>query len=479
MPERKSPTSEKSPSVRRRSPLAIVVLAAGQGKRMRSRTAKVLHQVAGRSLIAHVMGAVEPLGADSCVVVTGYDAEGVSQEVGARARSVVQREQLGTGHAVMQSHGTLSGFDGDVLVLCGDVPLITTKSLRALLRRHSRSGALATVLGMVLDDPGGYGRILDEGRGRIRIVEDADAVGADRDVDEVNTGIYVFESGFLFRSLSRLDRSNVQGEYYLTDLMEAASRQSRAGCSLLEDETEGLGVNSRFDLAQAEAVMQERLILKWMEKGVTFLDPSTVYLSCEARLGRDCVIGPNVRLDGATSVGADCVIDGSTYLRDTTVGAKVHVKWGVVADRAKIASRVKLGPYSHLRPEAELGSEVHVGNFVEIKKSRLGRGTKANHLSYIGDATVGSGVNVGAGTITCNYDGFTKSRTTIGDRVQIGSDTQLVAPVSLGNDSYVAAGSTVNKDVEAGALVFNDKKQQIRKGWVKDFRRRARNKRGG
>jgi bifunctional UDP-N-acetylglucosamine pyrophosphorylase/glucosamine-1-phosphate N-acetyltransferase len=242
---------------------------------------------------------------------------------------------------------------------------------------------------------------------------------------------------------------------------------------LLNDDLEGLGVNSRSDLAHAEALYQERLILHWMDRGVTFLDPSSAYLGADVRIGRDTVIGPNVRLAGATRVGSSCVLDGMDYLENTRVGNDVHVRWGVVASGATIGNGAKLGPYCHLRPEADLDATVHIGNFVEVKKSKIGANSKANHLAYVGDTTVGRDTNIGAGTITCNYDGYEKHRTVIGDRVMIGSDTQLVAPVHLGDDVFVAAGSTVSSDVESGALVFNDKRQKVRRGWVSAFRSRS------
>ncbi len=454
--------------------LGVVVLAAGLGKRMRSQRAKVLHEIAGRPLLSHVLSAVGRLSAERCVTVVGYQAD----EVGALAAKhgaicALQSEQLGTGHAVAQAKSALGRFRGNVLVLVGDAPLITTSTLRKLVSGHRRRGALATVLTTFAENPAGYGRIVRDDKGGISIVEHRDASRMQREIDEVNTGIYCFDSAFLFRSLASLNRDNVQGEYYLTDVMAAASHRGKASSVVIEDECEALGVDSRLGLARAEALMQERLILGWMEKGVTFLDPSSVYLSADTTIGRDTRVGPGLRTRGTTKIGRGVVIDGNAYLADTSVGSGSHVRWGVVADGARIGRNARVGPYSHLRPEADLGDEVHVGNFVEIKKSTIGRGSKANHLAYIGDANVGRGVNVGAGTITCNYDGFAKHRTVIEDGVQIGSDTQLVAPVRLGRGSYVAAGSTVTSDVEADALVFNDKRQRVRPGWARRFRKRA------
>ena len=439
---------------------------------MRSRKAKVLHELAGMPLVLHVLDAAMPLSAERAVVVVGRSADTVTESVGARATCVLQAEQLGSGHAALQAKAALKAFDGDVLLLCGDVPLMTTASLKRLLAAHRRSRSLATVLGMRVGDPTGYGRIARERPGRLRIVEHADASADERAIDEVNTGTYCFDAKFLFRALGRLGSDNALGEYYLTDVMEAAAKQDAAHAVLLADSAEGLGVNSRMDLARAEALLQRRLVHGWLDRGVTFLDPTTVYLSVQARIGRDAIVGPNVRLDGSTSIGDGCVLEGASYLKDTIVEPEVRIRWGVVADGARVGRGARLGPYAHLRPETDLAADVHIGNFVEVKKARLGRGSKANHLAYIGDATVGADVNIGAGTITCNYDGVSKHPTVIGDRVQIGSDTQLVAPVVLGDDCYVAAGSTVTKDVEAGALAFNDKPQRERSGWVVAFRAR-------
>ncbi|MFN2376740.1 MAG: bifunctional UDP-N-acetylglucosamine diphosphorylase/glucosamine-1-phosphate N-acetyltransferase GlmU, partial [Candidatus Binatia bacterium] len=457
-----------------RRPLAAVVLAAGQGKRMQSARAKVLHSVAGEPLLSHVLTALEPLQVSPVVVVVGHDADAVRTAVGDRAATVVQKEQLGTGHAVLQARKALAGFDGDVLVLCGDVPLLRTETLRELVRLHRRVGARATVLSAVVEAPHGYGRIVrGDFEGRLRIVEETDADEEEQQIDEINTGTYCFHAPFLLKNLSRLGRANAQGEYYLTDLMEAASAEDAAACVTLEDGDEGHGVNTRADLARIENLMQERLISRAMEEGVTFLDPASAMLSAATVIGRDTVVGPGVRLEGEVSIGAGCVLEGSIHLRDTVVEDGVLLRWGVVADQARIGKGARVGPFAHLRPEADLGEDVHIGNFVEVKKAVIGARSKANHLAYIGDATVGRDANIGAGTITCNYDGVSKHRTVIGDRAQIGSDTQLVAPVTVGADAYIAAGSTISKDVEAGSLAFNEKPQRGRSGWVAAFRARA------
>jgi bifunctional UDP-N-acetylglucosamine pyrophosphorylase/glucosamine-1-phosphate N-acetyltransferase len=461
-------TAAKSRKTVAAKPLGVVILAAGEGKRMRSDMAKVMHPVAGKPMLHHVLDAVRSLRPDKTIVVVGHDGDRVRASLDERVQCVEQAEQLGTGHAVMQARPALKGFSGDVLVLAGDVPLLSAGSLRAMRRLHTRKQALVTALSMIVDDPDGYGRIVRDADG-IRIVEHSDASESERTIDEVNTSTYYFDSRFLFRALGGLGNDNAQGEYYLTDVMEAASKKGLAECHVLAEAFEGTGINDRTDLFEAEAAMQSKLVSEWMDKGVTFIDPATAYLSVDVRIGRDATIGPNVRLEGATRIGRGAVLDGSIYLKDTVVGDGVLLRWGVVGDSAKISKNARIGPYSHLRPDAALGEDVHIGNFVEVKKSKIGDRSKANHLAYIGDSTVGRDVNIGAGTITCNYDGVDKHPTTIGDRVQIGSDTQLVAPVKLGADSYVAAGSTISRDLPAGSLGFNDKSQKVRKGWTKAF----------
>ncbi len=468
------PRKKSQPPRTKRSPLAVVVLAAGEGKRMRSQLPKVLHELGGKPLLAHVLDTVRRLKPAKTVVVVGKGADRALAAIAAKESMVVQEPRLGTGHAVLQARAALKGFTGDVLVLCGDVPLLRIATLTKLRALHHRDGARATVLSMVVEEPGAYGRIVRDGRGGVRIVEHADASADERRIDEVNTGTYCFDAAFLFASLGKLGRTNAQREYYLTDLIALAAEDGAARCHRLEDADEGLGINSRLDLACAEAALQQRLIAEWMDRGVTFLDPASVYLGPDVKLGADTIVGPSVVLLGRTAIGEGARLDGASRLADTTVGRGTHVRWGVVADGARIAAEARIGPYAHLRPGASLGDAVHIGNFVEVKNATLGAGSKANHLAYIGDASVGRDANIGAGTITCNYDGFRKHRTVIGDRVQIGSDTQLVAPVTLGADSYVAAGSTVSRDVPPGALAFNDKAQMIRPKWVEAFRKRAR-----
>jgi bifunctional UDP-N-acetylglucosamine pyrophosphorylase/glucosamine-1-phosphate N-acetyltransferase len=451
--------------------LAIVVLAAGDGTRMRSKVPKVSHELAGKPLVRHVVDVAACLRPDRIIVVVGHGADSVRTKLEGRAECVVQERRLGTGHAVSRAKGSLARFHGEVLVLCGDAPLLRAATLKRLLARHRRNSALATVLSMIAEDPRGYGRIVR--RGGLRIVEQSDANASERAISEVNTGTYCFDAKFLFGSLSKLGRSNAQREYYLTDLIAMASAEGRAACDVVADPHEGLGVNSRSDLAAAEEALRKRVVSRWMERGVTFVDPASVTIGVDVRIGIDCTIGPNVVLLGDTRIGRGTRIDGANWLKNTVIDAGVHLRWGSVAEGARIFGGARVGPFAHLRPGALLGTDVHVGNFVEVKNAKIGPRSKANHLSYIGDARVGRDANIGAGTITCNYDGFRKHETVIGDRVQIGSDTQLVAPVTLGADCYVAAGSTVTRDVPAWALVLNAKRQIVRRGWVRSFRSRA------
>ena len=463
-------------------PLAIVILAAGKGTRMKSRHAKVLHPLGGRALIRHVLETCRLLEAARTVVVVGHQAPAVEAACeGFSASFALQEEQNGTGHAVRVARDAgLEGFEGDVVVLYGDVPLLSRASLERLLERHRAEKAAVTLLTSELDDAFGYGRIVRNDEGAlIRIVEQKDASEAERAITEWNPGIYCVGSEFLFPALDRLRNDNAQGEFYLTDIISFAVADSLAVATEHVDAGEVAGINSRADLAELEGTLRQQTVRRHMDAGVTFIDPSTVWIEADVEIGPDTVIGPLVQLRGATRIGADCRIDGNAYLVDAEVADAVHLRPNVVLAECRIDKGAIIGPFSHLRPGADLGPEVHVGNFVEVKKATLGAGTKANHLAYIGDATIGAATNIGAGTITCNYDGFSKHRTTIGDRVQIGSDSQLVAPVTIGDDAYVATGTTVRHDVEAGSLAYNPKPDQRRAGWVEPFRARKRREKAG
>ena len=456
--------------------IEVVVLAAGLGTRMKSATVKVLHRAAGRPIVEYVLDLAGQVTKTPPVLVVGHQRDAVQEMVGGRARYAVQDQQLGTGHAVLQAANILekSGVKGkNVLILSGDVPLTRVETLRRLLEEHERSRNALTLLTMRLAEPAMYGRIVRDASGAVqRIVEAKDASEEQKRIEEVNAGIYVFSGEHLFENLRGLSNANAQGEYYLTDLLGGLrSAGHRVGAVIADDPVEALGVNSRADLAQVEAEIQRRVVARLMQEGVTFRNPATVVIDSTVRIGRDTVVYPYVTLEGDTSIGEGCVVDPSVHLVNVRVGSNVHVKTGTVAEDAEIADGAAVGPYAHLRPGTKLGRNVKVGNFVETKKAVFGEGAKASHLSYIGDAEIGADVNIGAGTITCNYDGVNKHKTVLEDGVFIGSDTQLVAPVRVGKGAYVGAGSTITKDVPPDALALSRTPQKIVEGWA--VKRRA------
>ena len=456
--------------------LGVIILAAGQGKRMRSATPKVLHLLGGKPLLWHVLGACAALEPHRTLVVVGHGVERIREAFPAMEAGawVLQREQLGTGHAARCAADALGDFTGDVLILNGDVPLLSRRSLSEMVAAHRSRSRDLTLAVATLADPSGYGRILRDTDGNIvGVVEERDAGEAERAVREINVGLYLASSDFLRAALAALDNRNHQGEYYLPDIAGfAAGRQAGIGSVTIDDPREFRGVNNREELAWMEKALQQDINRRWMDRGVTLKDPDSTYIDAEATIGEDTVIGPNSHLLGRTVVGAGCRIDGSAYLTNVRLADEVHLRFSVVLDDCDIEEGVSVGPFAHLRPGTVLKRNVHIGNFVEVKNSSVGEATKASHLSYIGDTELGRESNIGAGTITCNYDGFTKSRTTIGDRVQVGSDTQLVAPVVVGDDAYIGAGSTITKDVPAGALALSRAPQRHIEDWVTGYRAR-------
>ncbi len=469
----------RGPAVLPSPQLGAVVLAAGLGTRMRSRRAKVLHELGGRPLLRYPLAALAALRPDRVAVVVGHQADEVRAVAEAAAglgdlRVVLQPEQRGTGHAVARAAEAFADFTGDVLVLYGDVPFVRPDTLRRLVDAHRAGGAVLSLLTMCFAVPTGYGRIVRGADGRItRIVEERDATPAERAITEVNPGFYCVRSATLFSLLGRLRPDNAQGELYLTDLVGLVAEAGDPIVAVRVERPEELaGINTRAELARQEARLRTELVERWMADGVTFEDPSTAYIGPEVTIGPDTVIGPNVVLRGRTRIGRECRIDGTAFLVDTTIGDRVHVRFGSVSEGAEIGDDAVIGPYARLRPGTQLGERVHVGNFVETKNAKLGAGTKANHLTYLGDCEMGPDGNVGAGTITCNYDGFAKHKTTIGARVFIGSDSQLVAPVTLADDVYVGSGTTVTTDVPAGALAVSRAPMRVIPCWT--ARRRAR-----
>ena len=457
--------------------LGVILLAAGLGKRMKSGLPKVLHRLAGKPLLAYPLAAARSLSPRTIAVVVGHGADEVRRSCDDGAISWVhQKEQLGTGHAVRCARELFQDFSGDLLILSGDVPLISRASFLKLLSRHREQNGALTFLTAMVEDPSGYGRILrGENKELIGIVEDKDATEEERKIKEVNAGIYAVSPRFLFSALDQIDNRNWQGEYYLTDIVRVAlRREEAAGTVLIEEGREIRGINTREELATMEKNLRESINRKWMEAGVTLKDPETTYIEEDVMIGRDTVIGPNTHLLGRTVIGERCLLDGNAYITDVRIGNDVHLRFSVVLTDCRLGDGAIIGPFAHLRPGTSLGRNVHIGNFVEAKAAILGDGSKANHLSYLGDVTVGREANIGAGTITCNYDGFQKYPTKIGDRVQVGSDSTLVAPVALGDDVYVATATTVRHDVPAGALVYNERKERVKEGWTEQKRKKVR-----
>ena len=451
----------------------VVILAAGLGTRMRSDLAKALHALAGRPLIQHVLNAAAGVEPEKIILVLGHQADKVRSAVGEyRPEIVLQAEQLGTGHAVQQATEAISTGAGPVLVLCADTPLITSKTLQDVVDLHQKSRATITLVTAKVDNPFGYGRVVRGKSGVMRVVEEKDATAAQKKIQEVNAGIYCFDRKFLLSSLMVLGKNNAQGEYYLPDTIELAKKKKhRVSAFLCRDSHEVMGVNSRFDLSQAEAILRRRINRQWMLEGVTMVDPDTVFVGNDVRLGRDVVIYPNVMIEGRTTVGNGCVIHPGTRIVNSVIAEKVIVKDCSVIEDSEIASLAVIGPFAHLRPGSLIGPRARIGNFVEVKKSTIGEGSKASHLAYIGDATVGRDVNIGAGVIICNYDGYDKHPTVIEDNVFVGSDSQLVAPVKIGRGALVAAGSTITGDVPADALAISRVPQEIREGFASRRRR--------
>ena len=435
-------------------------MAAGLGTRMKSNRAKVLHELGGSPLIAHVVRAAQALEPRSIITIVGHQAEEVERavlaEVGELASFVFQKTQRGTGDAVESARSVLENSDSLVLVLSGDVPMIRVETLQKLIEHHHRTGAACSILSVRLENPTGYGRIIRDHNGEFRkIVEQRDATEEERQVREINSGIYCFEATALFDALRKVEPKNDQGEYYLTDVAEIIlASGGTVSVYLINDAREVSGINTRAELAEFENLVRRSAIRRLMiESGVTFIDPSHAYISAEAQIGRDTVIHPNVTIEGKTVIGEGCVIRAGARITNSRLGDNVTVKDHSVIVDSQLESNCAVGPFAHLRMNAFLEEKATVGNFVEVKKSRLKRGTKAMHLTYLGDATIGERTNIGAGTVTCNFDGVHKHETIIEDDVKIGSDTMLVAPVRVGARSMTGAGSVVTKDVPPDSLV--------------------------
>jgi bifunctional UDP-N-acetylglucosamine pyrophosphorylase/glucosamine-1-phosphate N-acetyltransferase len=457
------------------SSLHILILAAGKGTRMKSALPKVLHPLAGAPIIDYVLRTASALSPASRTIVVGHGSDRVREALAAHAdlRFVVQEPQLGTAHAVAQAAPVLEGATGTLLLLYGDVPRLSADTSRALLDEHHRSGNAATVLTALVPDPSGYGRILRDDRGIARIVEHRDASEDEREIREINSGIYAFDLEPLWGALSRVATDNDQGEYYLTDLVGIYRAEGRrVGAVIAERPDEILGINGRGELAtMARRIWRERAE-RLMAAGVTLEDPDTTYLDADVTVGPDTTIRPAVTLEGRTTIGSNCVIHAGVRISDSSIEDNVVILDHCLITGARIAEHSQVGPMAQLRPGTEVCRDARIGNFVELKKTRLGPGSKAMHLAYLGDATIGDDVNIGAGTITCNYDGVRKNPTVIEDGAFIGSDSQLVAPVKVGRGAYVAAGSSIVKDVPAGALGIARGRQENHEGWVERKKRK-------
>ena len=452
-----------------RAPLTVLLLAAGQGTRLKSKTIKLLHPVAGQPMVTWVARATRALGPSRTVAVVGFQGERVQAALAGLCDAfAIQAEQRGTGHAVMQAAGALRGAPGPLLIVNGDLPSLKPATLRALIALHRKSKVSLTLVTTDLDDPTGYGRIVRDAKGRLtRIVEHKDATAQERRIAEINCGIYCADSSVLMPLLKKIRPNNAQGEYYLTDAVHALIAKGAAVVALKHDDSEEvLGVNTRAELAAAGASLYARKAAELQEGGVTLLDPSRTWIDPRAKVGRDTVFYPDVLVEGDCVIGEDCVIRSGSRLANMVLGRGVEVKDHCVLQDSRVGDEAQLGPFAHLRPGSILEANARVGNFVELKKTRLGKGSKASHLAYLGDADIGPGCTIGAGTITCNYDGVNKHPTTLGAGVFVGSDSQIVAPVTIGEGAYVAAGTTVTDDVPAGALALSRVRQLNLEGWV-------------
>lgn len=444
-----------------------IVLAAGQGTRMKSKLYKVLHPVCGKPMVQHVVDHIGTLNVERIVTIVGHGAEMVKEQLGEQSEYVLQAEQLGTAHAVQQAEPILGTLEGTTLVVCGDTPLIRPETMKALFDYHTSQNAKATILTAVASDPTGYGRILRDVKGNVaQIVEQKDATEEQRKVTEINTGTYCFDNQALFEALKLVKNDNAQGEYYLPDVIEILQKQGEIVSAYVTDcFDETLGVNDRFALSQAEEIMRARINERHMRNGVTIINPATTHISADAVIGSDTVIQPGCVIEGNTVIGEDCVIGPNSHIVNSTIGCATTIHSSVVLD-STVGNETAVGPFAHLRPASSLGDHVKVGNFVEVKKSKLGNNTKVSHLSYIGDAEVGDNCNIGCGTITVNYDGKNKFKTTIENDVFVGCNSNLVAPVTLGTGSFIAAGSTVTKDVPADALAVARARQENKLNYV-------------
>lgn len=474
-------------TAKKKAPLRFaLVLAAGQGTRMKSRHAKVLHLLCGKPIIAHVLETLSQLNLKKIFVVVGHEADAVKQVLSDYDVEFVHQERrLGTGHAVITASPYLKNLSGSLLVLYGDAPLITRETLERLLTTREQEDADQALLTTEYENPCGYGRILRGGEGEIiDVIEEKEADTLQRTIREVNPGFYCFKLPSLLAALPELTRAKVSGEYYLTDLPRILRRQGGSVLTVSTDAPdETCGINTREELAAAESRLRAQIARRWMLDGVTIVDPSTVYIDASAVIGADTVIYPGVLIEGKTRIGSNCIIRSYSHLKNAVLEDEVLIDHGSVVRESTIGRTTTVGPFAHVRQNSVIGPNVRIGNFVEAKKTAMGRGSKAAHLTYLGDAEVGQDVNIGAGTITCNYDGVSKNKTIIEDSVFVGSNTQIIAPVTIHEGAYVAAGSTVTEDVPPHSLAIARSRQVNKEGWAKEKRlpatKREKKKTGG
>lgn len=467
------PSSSPAASGADCGPVAAIILAAGKSTRMRSKVPKPLHPLCGLPMTGHVIRACRHAEVARIVVIVGHEAETVKAGLGDGVEYALQVAQNGTGDAVRAAQSLLGDWPGTILILAGDVPLLTAETLQGLIAHHREKNASATLLTAFLEDPTGYGRIVRDSAGRVsRIVEENDATPEERAIKEWNPSLYAFQSKALWESLAHITNKNAKNEYYLTDTIGVLTAQGAPIEPLpVKEAQEVLGVNTRIQLADVARVLRERILNRLMLSGVTIVDPAATYVDVDVTVGQDTVIEPNSFLHTGTTVGEDCVIGPFARLSGSRVGNRVTVLASTITDSV-LEDDARVGPYAHLRPGAHLGPKVKIGDFVEVKNAHFAAGAQASHLAYIGDAEVGEGANIGAGTITCNYDGFEKHRTVIGKRVFVGSHSTLIAPVILGDEAFIAAGSSVAEDVPAGAMAIARSRATIKEGWATAFRAR-------
>ena len=451
----------------------VIILAAGQGTRMKSKLYKVLHPVCGKPMVEHVIDTVSAVGADQIVTVIGHGAELVKKHLEGRTDFVLQQEQLGTAHAVSQAKGLLKDKKGTTLVVCGDTPLLKAETLEKLLLHHEAEKAAMTVLTAHMEDPTGYGRVVRNEKGYVeRIVEHKDASDEELKIKEINTGTYCFDNELLFSALEKVSNDNAQGEYYLPDVFEILRKEGHIVTAYSTDDfSETIGVNDRVALARAEKIMQKRILEFHMKNGVTIINPDNTYIETDVKIGQDTIIYPGTMIKGKTEIGADCVIGPNSEVENCRIGDGTTIRHSAAFDSV-IGSHTQIGPFAHIRPASDIHDHVRIGNFVEIKKSVIGNKSKVSHLSYIGDADIGSDVNVGCGSITVNYDGVNKFKTVIEDGAFIGCNSNLVAPVTVGEGAFIAAGSTITEDVPKNALSIARARQVNKENYAEKLKQK-------